>query len=78
MLKHPSITTLFATLYLLVYVVLLLFHIVSSFTSVLFFFSLILLALPACSIIRYGTYDGKKLHDEEHWGYQDRPDKRPR
>jgi hypothetical protein len=77
MLKHPSITTLFATVYLLVYVVLLQFNIAGSFTFVLFFFSPILLSLLAYSIIRYGVYNGKELHDDEHWGYQDRPDKKP-
>lgn len=78
MLKHPYITTVFATLYLLVYVVLLQLNIAGSFTAVLFFASPALLILLAYSIMRYGSYNGEELHDNEQWGYQDRPDKKPR
>ena len=78
MLKHPAISTLFATVYLVVYVVLLQFNLANNFTTILFFFSPVLLCLLAYSIIRYVTYDGKELDEDEHWGYQDRPDKKPR
>lgn len=78
MLKHPFISTVFATVYLLVYVVLLQFNLANNFTTILFFLSPLLLCLLAYSIIRYGTYNSEELHDDEHWGYQDRPDKKPR
>lgn len=75
MLKHPFIVTLFATVYLLVYVVLLQFNLASDLTWILFFFSPVLLVSLAYSIIRYGTYSGKELNENQEWGYSDRPDK---
>jgi hypothetical protein len=76
MLKHPAISTLFATVYLLVYVVLLQLNLWSNFTTILFFFSPVLICLLGYSIIRYGTYDGEEFDDDEHWGYQDRTEKK--
>lgn len=72
MLKRPSILTIIATLYLLVYVVTLQLNILPNVTGTLFFLSPLLLLALAYSIIRYGTYDGQELKDDEHWGYQDR------
>jgi hypothetical protein len=76
MLKHPSIVTLLATIYLLVYVVLLQFNLASDLTWTLFLLSPILLVSLAYSIIRYGSYSGKELNENQEWGYQDRPDKK--
>ena len=75
MLKRPFIVTIVATVYLLVYVVMLQLNILPNFTAILFFLSPLLLAALAYSIIRYGTYAGPELEDEEHWGYQDRQPK---
>lgn len=75
MLKRPFIMTLFATVYLLVYVVLLQLTITSSVASIMFFLSPVLLIFLAYSIIRYGTYSGKELNENQEWGYGDRPDK---
>jgi hypothetical protein len=72
MLKRPSILTIIATLYLLVYVVMLQLNILPNVTGTLFFLSPLLLLALSYSIIRYGTYDGQELNDDEHWGYQDR------
>lgn len=77
MLKHPAISTLFATVYLLVYILLLQMEAVPNISLILFFFSPIVLIALAYSIIRYGKYDGRELMEDEHWGYQDRPDKKP-
>jgi hypothetical protein len=78
MLKHPFIVTIFATTYLLVYVLLLQLEDAPNISLLLFFFSPLVVIALAYSIIRYGTYDGSELKDDEHWGYQDRPDKKPR
>lgn len=75
MLKHPFIVTLFATIYLLVYVVLLQFNLASNVTWTMFFLSPVLLVLLAYSIIRYGKYSGRELNEDQEWGYSDRPDK---
>jgi hypothetical protein len=77
MLKHPNILTILATIYLLAYVVLLQLNILPNVTSIMFFTSPLLVVALAYSIIRYGKYDGKDLQENEHWGYHDRPDKRP-
>jgi hypothetical protein len=76
MLKHPSIVTLFATIYLLAYVVLLQYNLASDVTWIMLFLSPVLLVSLAYSIIRYGKYSGKELDENQEWGYQDRPDKK--
>ena len=78
MLKHPSITTIFASAYLLLYVVLLQQETLSDLSFILFFFSPVIILALAYSIIRYGKYSGEELAEKEHWGYQDRPDKKSR
>jgi hypothetical protein len=78
MLKHPGISTLFATVYLLVYILLLQLETAPNISLILFFFSPIVLIALAYSIIRYGKYDGRELEEKEHWGYQDRPEKKSR
>ena len=72
MLKRPFTVTIFATVYLLAYVAMLQLNILPNVTAILFFLSPLLLAALAYSIIRYGTYGGHELKDNEHWGYQDR------
>ncbi|HLO38243.1 MAG TPA: hypothetical protein VK173_07135 [Lacibacter sp.] len=75
MLKHYSIVTAFATIYLLVYVVLLQLNWASNVTWPMFFLSPVLLVSLAYSIIRYGKYSGRELNEDQEWGYSDRPDK---
>jgi hypothetical protein len=75
MLKHYSIVTAFATIYLLVYVVLLQLNWASNVTWAMFFLSPVLLVSLAYSIIRYGKYSGRELNEDQEWGYSDRPDK---
>lgn len=78
MLKHPTIMTIFATAYLLLYVLLLQLEPLPNLSFILFFFSPVVVLALAYSILRYGKYTGKELPESEHWGYQDRPDKKPR
>lgn len=68
--------TIFATVYLLLYVLLLQLEDTPNISLILFFFSPLVLIALAYSIIRYGSYEGRELEDHEHWGYQDRPDKK--
>lgn len=70
--------TIFATAYLLLYVMLLQWESSPNISLVMFFFSPIVVLALAYSIIRDGKYNGKELADKEHWGYQDEPDKKPR
>lgn len=72
MLKHSLITTAFASIYLLLYVVLLQFEAANNIASVLFFFSPLVLLFLAYSILRYGTYNGKEFTETDEWGYQDK------
>jgi hypothetical protein len=75
MLKRPAISTVFATIYLLLYILLLNTEDAPDISFILFFFSPIVLIALAYSIIRYGKYGERELADHEHWGYQDRPEK---
>ncbi len=72
MFKNPIFAAVFATVYLLLYVILLQMEILSNITSVLFFFSPALLAWLAYTVIRHGKYTGSDLKEDEEWGYQDR------
>ena len=78
MLKHPAIMTIFATVYMSLYVLLLQLEPFPNLSFILFFFSPLIILALAYSIIRYGKYNGKEFTEEEHWGYQDHPDKKPR
>lgn len=75
MYKQSSFAVVFATVYLLIYVLFLQLNILSNVTAVLFFFSPAVLVWLAYTVIRYGTYKGAVLKEDEHWGYQDFPDK---
>lgn len=70
--------TIFATAYLLIYIILLQWESLPNLSFIMFSFSPIIIFALAYSIIRYGKYDGEELAEKEHWGYQDRPDKKPR
>ena len=75
MLKHPYILAILLTFYLLAYVVMLQLNILPNVTMIMFFLSPFLIITLAYSVLRYGTYDGPELNDDEHWGYQDRQPK---
>ena len=75
MLKHPYILAILLTFYLLAYVVMLQLNILPNVTMIMFFLSPFLIITLAYSILRYGTYGGPELKDDEQWGYQDRQPK---
>ena len=76
MLKHPYYTALFATLYLLTYVLLIQFEVWKNLVYLLFFFSPLVVLSLAWSILRHGKYNGRELTEHEHWGYQDKTHKK--
>lgn len=76
MLKHPYYTALFATVYLLIFVLLIQLQVWINLVYLMFFLSPIVVLALAWSIIRHGSYSGKELSKNEHWGYQDKPYKK--
>ncbi len=72
MLKHPYYTALFATLYLLVFVLLIQFQMWENLVYLLFFFSPLVVLSLAWSFLCHGKYNGRELSENEHWGYQDK------
>lgn len=73
MFKSPAYMTIFASLYLLVFVVFIQLNIFIDLIHVLFFCSPAVVVSLLWSILRYGKYNGKALAEDEHWGYQDKP-----
>ena len=71
MYKNPFFAAVFATVYLLVYVIFLEMDFLPNVTAVLFFFSPALLVWLAYTVIRHGKYTGTDLREDEEWGYQD-------
>ncbi len=69
--KNPTFAAVFATVYLLVYVIVLQLDFLPNVTTVLFFFSPALLVWLAYTVIRHGKYTGTDLKEDEEWGYQD-------
>lgn len=71
MLKNPGYITFISTLYAIIYVLVLQFERSSFLTLILFSLSPFIILWLAYTIIRYGSYQGKDLKQDEHWGYQD-------
>jgi CHASE2 domain-containing sensor protein len=71
MYKNPIFAAVFATVYLLVYVVFLQLDFLPTVTAVLFFFSPVVLVWLAYTVIRHGKFTGADLKEDEEWGYQD-------
>lgn len=72
MLKSPSFAALFASIYLLIYVLFLQLDIFANLSAILFFCSPVVLIWLAYTVIRYGRYEGEELKEDEEWGYQDK------
>lgn len=72
MLKYPKYSALFATLYLLIFVLLIQLQVWINLVYLMFFLSPFVVLALAWSIIRHGSYSGKELTKDEHWGYQDK------
>jgi hypothetical protein len=76
MFKYPLYNTIFATVYLLVFITLLHLNYSSNLLYILFFFSPFVVLMLAWSILRHGKYSGRYLAKDEHWGYQDKMHKK--
>ena len=72
MFKKPSFVVAFVTGVLLLYCILIGFNLLLPIVNVVFAISPFLLLWMCYSIIRYGTYDGKELQQDEEWGYEDK------
>ena len=75
MLKHTNYTVIIASLYLLFFIVLMQLGIGINPIELMFFFSPVVVLALVWSILRHGKYIGKDFSEDQHWGYQDRPDK---
>ncbi len=71
MVKNSATAAIIATIYLIVYILLLQLDYLSFFAALLFFFSPALLIWLAITILKNDVYKGRELKEEEHWGYQD-------
>lgn len=69
-MNRSSFAVLFSSLYFLVYLLVLPLDYL-QLTWFLFFFSPLVLVYVVYSVIRYGSYSGKELVEEEEWGYED-------
>jgi len=72
MFKKPSFVVAIVTGVLLSYCILIGFNLSLSLAYFIFGSSPFLLLWMTYTIIRYGTYDGKNLEEDEEWGYQDK------
>ena len=71
MVKNSVIAAIIATIYLIVYILLLQLNSYSIIAALLFFFSPALLIWLAITILKNDVYKGRELKEDEHWGYQD-------
>lgn len=76
MFKDPVFNTIFATVYLLVFVVLLRLNDATVLLYILFFCSPFVVLMLAWSILQHGRFNGRELSEHEHWGYQDKMHKK--
>lgn len=74
MISKSSFAAIGATVYLLAYLVFLQSDLFADVSAILFALSPAMLVWLTITVIRYGTYKGKELGEDE-WGYQDFPDK---
>ncbi len=70
-MRKPAHTTLFASLYLLLYCLLPQVKAAESIAMIMFFFSPFIVSWMVYVVIRHGTYTGHTFNDKEEWGYQD-------
>lgn len=72
MLKNATVAATISSIYLLVYIILLHSDAPIQLTSVLFFFSPILVIYMVYTVLRFGKFNGKELAPDEEFGYQDK------
>lgn len=72
MIRKPLFAVVVVSAILLVYCVLIGFHIFLPVAYFIFGASPFLLIWLVYTIIRLGVYDGRELGTDEEWGYQDK------
>jgi hypothetical protein len=71
-LQDHKVVTILVTIYLIVYTLLHQAGASLTLLGILFLLSPFLVVWMAYTILRYGSYHGKELGEEEEWGYQDK------
>lgn len=71
-LKDHKLVTILVTAYLIVYTILHQAGASFKLLGVMFILSPFLVIWMAYTILRYGSYTGKELAEDEEWGYQDK------
>ena len=76
MKNKAHVVTFLATLYILIYVVLIDMNAPYPLILSLFAISPLVILFTAFAILKFDIYNGPELHSDE-WGYQDKPALRP-
>ncbi|GEO11566.1 hypothetical protein [Segetibacter aerophilus] len=71
-MKNYKFSTVFVTLYLIVYTIMLRLEVSLSVSLFMFSISPILVIWMAYTIVRYASYNGRELKENEEYGYQDK------
>jgi hypothetical protein len=70
--QNHKLVTLLVTAYLVIYTLLHQLGASLELLGSMFLLSPFLVGWMAYTILRYGTYNGRELREDEEWGYQDK------
>ncbi|AXJ01961.1 hypothetical protein CYPRO_2720 [Cyclonatronum proteinivorum] len=70
-IRTPQFMLLFATLFLVLYVLLINLEANAGLLISMFFFSQVMVIFFAWIVVRHGVFDGKELEKEDEFGYED-------
>lgn len=70
-MRNSKIAIAIVSLYLLVFTILSQMNTDLSIMLCMFFLSPFLVSWMVYTVLRYGTYSGKELKENEEWGYED-------
>ncbi|WP_353197753.1 hypothetical protein [Parapedobacter defluvii] len=71
MLKRPAFVIIAVMAYLVIFVVKSRLHPDLPILLILYSISPLLVIWMVCTVIRYGSYNGQELREEQEWGYED-------
>jgi len=74
-MKKEILPVLIVSCVLVLYNFLMMFDGLSVITGIIFFISPFLIVWMIYSVLRFGTYTGKTLEEDEEWGYADKEKK---
>lgn len=74
MIRIDNLSVAIASLYALVYVILIQFEATFKIGFIMLMFAPFVLVGMVYAVLKYGRYDGRELGDDEY-GYQDKPTK---